>query len=151
MSVARPTVRCMPLFRLLRKLGSVVDAYDAFSMFLWMTGFSAFVSWAQMIVRAIRGEAVQQDWRTTYSAAAFIAALVVGSASKARGGAALGESLVEMRKLLREGAKDAEARDKRATVMQKQLYRVNVAMASLAGLTLLAAIVTLVVTIVAQR
>jgi len=153
--------------RQLRRIRAYIDGFDVlFGLFPGLTGYAAFVSWARVIVRALRGEAVIEDRRTTYATAAFIAARAISSGTHVRQSVALHESIRELRELLGEAAADAEAREKRlaetleaaaldaearerrAADRDKRLYKVNVAMASLAGFTLLAAIVTLVVAIV---
>ena len=137
------------LSQLIRELRSSIDAFDVlFGLFPWMAAYIAFVTWASKIVNAIRGEEVIDDWRTTFATVAFIAARSIGSAAEVRGNVALHESVVEMRELLREAAADAEARDRRAAEREAKLFSVTVKMAWVAGFTLLAAIVTLVVTIV---
>lgn len=137
------------LVRLIRELRTSVDAFDVlFGLFPWMAAYMAFVMWANKIVNAIRGEEVTDDWRTTSATVAFIAARSIASATEVRESVALRESVVEMRQLLREAAADAEARDRRAADREDKLFSVTVKMAWVAGFTLLAAIVTLVVTIV---
>jgi hypothetical protein len=145
-----------------------IDVFDlVFGFGPWMAAYAAFVTWLNLIVRAVRGEDVEQDRRTTYATAAFIGARAIYSATHTRETVGLHNSVVELRELQREAAKDAEARDKRmrellqqaaadaearetrgAADRERNLYKINVAMAVLAGLTLAAAIVTLVVTIV---
>jgi hypothetical protein len=130
----------------IRWLKSNVDAFDVwFGLLPWLTGFAMAVSWAKLIVRALRGEAVKEDWRVTYSTAAFIAVRAMADASGPRESAALRDSVTEMRGLLRDAAQDAEERDKRAATRDRRLYRTTVAMAVLAGFTLLAAIGSVIV------
>jgi len=153
--------------RQLKRLGSYIDGFDVlFGLFPGLTGYAAFVSWARVIVRALRGEPVVEDRRTIYATAAFIAARAISSGAHVRQSVALRDSVVELRGLLGDAAADAEerekrlsetlaiaaadaeTREKRAADRDKRLYKVNIAMATLAGLTLLAAIVTLVVAVV---
>jgi hypothetical protein len=157
----------MAAVRLVRRLFGNIDVFDlVFGFGPWLAAYAAFVSWLNLIVRAVRGEDVRQDRRTTYATAAFIGARAIYSATHTRETVGLHNSVVELRQLQREAAKDAEARDrrmrellqqaaadaeareKRAADRERNLYKINVAMAVLAGLTLAAAIVTLVVTIV---
>lgn len=132
----------------IKRFGSEVDAFDLMSMFRWMVTVAAWTLWAEQIVRAIRGEDAKSSRTTTYVTALYVALLANGTANKAREAIAFRESISEMRQLLREGSQDATQRDERAAAMHTQLYNVTVKMAWVAGFTLLAAFVTLVVTIV---
>lgn len=158
----------MASLRVVRRLASWVgvDIFDAFGLALWMAGYSAFVSWLDLIVRAVRGESVEQDRKATYATAAFIGARVVYSATHTRETVGLHNSVVElrgllsdaaddaharddrMRDLLRQVAADAEARDQRADEREERLYKLTRLMAVVTVGTLLTATVTLVITIV---
>ena len=153
--------------RFLQERGLYLDAYDVlFGLVPGLAGYAAFVAWADVIVRALRGEDTSENWRTFVGSAGYIGSRAMISSANARSNVALHDSVTEMRQLLREAAKDAEERDSRlrdllrevaadaqareqhAAQRDQRLYRVTFAMAVLAGLTLLSAIVTLVVTIV---
>ena len=61
---------------------------------------------------------------------------------------ALRESLIEVREVMRTAAEDDAERDQRNAARDERIYKVTVAMAVVAGVTLAAAIITLVVTLV---
>lgn len=60
------------------------------------------------------------------------------------------QAISDTRELIHDMAREAETRDQRAARRQDQLFKVTLTMAWVAGLTLLAAIVTLLVTIVGK-
>jgi hypothetical protein len=126
-----------------------------FGLLPWLTGYAAFVSWADLIVRAIRGEKVKEDWRLFASSGAFIAARTLVSGTHIREAAALRGAAVEMRELVRDATAEAqrrnqlaEARDRRDLERQARLYKLTVWLVALAALTLATAIVALVVSII---
>jgi hypothetical protein len=92
---ARPTIQGEPRFHrpILRAGGDGTLA--------------AFVTWAKLIVRANRGEDVEEDWRVVVSSAAAVAAFVLESWARARETAALRGAAVEMRELVGVAAADA--------------------------------------------
>jgi hypothetical protein len=110
--------------------------------------FAAFVTWASVIVRAIRGEDVEAGWRVYVSTAAAMAAYTVVSATRFRETAALRGAAVEMHAVVREAAEDAKAREAAAAERDGRLTALTKLLVMLAALTLAAAVVTLVVTIV---
>jgi len=142
--------------RFLAGLKQYVDPIDVFYGFLpAITGYAALVSWADLVVRAIRGETVKEDWRGWGSTAAFIAALTVVSGGRVRQTESLHSAAVEMRELLRDGTEEArrreqvaDERDRRDSDRQERLHALTIWLVALAALTLAAAIVTLVVSIV---
>jgi hypothetical protein len=135
--------------RLIRRWRSSFDGFDFFfGLVPWMAAYAAFVSWATVIVRAIRGEAVTEDWRAVVSTAAYIGARAMADATEVRESFALRGSVAELRELLRDAARDAEERDRRAAQRERRVYRITVAMAVLAGFTLLAAIGSVIVAFV---
>jgi len=139
---------------ILQWLTANVDFVDVWFVLQAATGYAAFVSWAEVIVRAIRGEASQENWKTRSSSAALIAFWACTSAVRLRAAASLRGAAVEMHGLVDEAAKQAELRDQRATERDRQSAEQQARMlvftrwmAALAALTLAAAIVTLAVTI----
>jgi len=110
--------------------------------------YAAFVTWASLIVRAIRGEDVEPDWRVYVSTAAAMATFTIVSATRVREIAALRGAAVEMRRVVREAAEDAQRRDQRAAERDRRLNRLTTRLVTLAALTLVAAVVTLAVSIV---
>jgi hypothetical protein len=116
---------------------TTIDSTDLFfGIFPAAASYAAFVTWASLIVRAIRGEDVEEDWRVFVSTAAAMSAFAFVSGTRVREAAALRGTAVEVRELVRE----AEQQD-RLTRLTKRLVL-------LAALTLAAAVVTLVVAIV---
>ncbi len=131
------------------RLKKHIDSTDVFFGLLpAAAGYAAFVSWASLIVRAIRGEEVEEDWRVWVSTAALMASFVFVSGTRVRETAALRGAAIEMRELTRVAARDAETRDRRAAEQQDRLAALTKALIVLAALTLAAAVVTLVVSVV---
>jgi hypothetical protein len=125
------------------------DSVEMFYGFLpAMAGYAAFVMWAGLIVRAIRGEPAREDWRVLLASTLFLATRTLVSGTHVRESLALRASVVEMRGLLSEGAQAAERRDQRDAERSERLRKLTIALVALAGMTLAAAIVTLIVTVV---
>ena len=99
-------------------------------------------------MRAIRGEEVKEDWRVFVSTAAAMSAFALVSGTRVREAAALRSTAVEVHKLVRASAEDAERWDQRAAEQQDRLSALTKRLVLLAALTLAAAVVTLVVAIV---
>jgi hypothetical protein len=131
------------------RLKTYIDSTDVvFGLLPAAAGYAAFVSWASLIVRAIRGEDVKEDWRVWASTAALMASFVLISGTRVRETAALRSAAVEMRELVGVYAKDAETRDRRAAEQQNRIAALTKALVALAALTLASAVVTLVVALV---
>ena len=134
---------------LVQRFKAYLDPIEMFfGLMPMMTGYAAFVSWASLIVRGVRGEEAKEDWRVFVSTGAFIAARSLVSGTHVRETVALRSAAVEMRELARDAAEEAERRDQRAGEDQDRLTRLTKRLVTLAALTLAAAIVTLVVSIV---
>jgi hypothetical protein len=132
-----------------RRLRAYIDSFDLFfGIFPAAANVAAFLSWSSLIVRAIRGEEVKEDWRVVVSTAAAMAAFALNSGRRVREAAALRGTAVEVRELVREAAADAEQRDKRAAQQQDRLTRLTKWLVALAAVTLAAAVVTLAATTV---
>jgi len=135
---------------LVKRLKAYIDPIDmVFGLLPGVTGYAAFVSWASLIVRGIRGEEAKEDWRTFVSSVAFISARALVSGTQVREAVALRSAAVEMRELTREAAEEAQRREQRAAEQQERLTRLTKWLVGLAAVTLIAAIVTLAVSIVA--
>jgi hypothetical protein len=113
-----------------------------------------FVAWADVIVRAIRGEDSKENWKTLTSSAALIGFSALTSAAEVREFASLRGASVQMRGLVGDAATEAAQRDeraaerdRRAAKQQERMLLINKLLVVLAALTLTAAIVTLAVTI----
>lgn len=142
--------------RFLQRLTENIDAVDVwFGLVPGLIRYAAFVSWADVIARAIRGEAARENWRTRFATGALIAIGTITSGARVREMASLRGAAVEMRGLVRDAAAQAELRDQRAAerdrlASQQQMHMLSLTrwLVALAGLTLAAAIVTLVVAVI---
>lgn len=99
----------------LRRLKANVDPVDVWFGLGGLIGYAAFVSWADVIVRAIRGEDAKENWRTTTSTGMLIGIWTLTSGARVREMAALRGATVEMRALVHDAAAQSELRDRRAT------------------------------------
>jgi len=141
--------------RITRLLGTAnVDSVDVWFLTVALARYAAFVAWADVIVRAIRGEDSKENWKTLTSSAALIGFSALTSAAEVREFASLRGATVEMRSLVGDAAAQAELRDQRAderdgraAEQQERMLRLNKRAIVLAAVTLAAAIVTLAVTI----
>ncbi len=139
--------------RLFRRVTAGIDAVDVWFGFVpAFARYAAFVSWANVIVRAIRGEEAMENWRTFASTGILISVWTLTSGAKVREMASLRGAAVEMRALVQEANMQSELRDVQADERDQRISRQEARMLSLtkwlvllAGLTLAAAIVTLVV------
>jgi len=132
-----------------RRLKAYLDPIDLFfGIFPAAACYAAFVTWASLIVRAIRGEDVKEDWRVFVSTAAAMSAFTLVSGTRVRETRAMRGAAVEVRELVREAAADAQRREQRAAEQQDRLTRLTKWLVLLAAVTLAAAIVTLVASIV---
>lgn len=132
-----------------RRLREHFDAVDVWTMALTAARYAAFVSWADVIVRAIRGEEAKENWKTSSSTAALMALSALQSASEIREFASLRGAAVEMRQLVDDATTQAELRDRRADErerhglkQQELMLRLTKWLVAFALLTLAAAIVT---------
>lgn len=140
--------------RFLRGLKADVDAVDVLFVLMGLVGYGAFVSWANVIVRALRGEDAKENWRTSTSTGMLIGIWTLTSGTRVREMAALRGAAVEMRSLVHDAAAQSEVRDQRAAerdhhASQQQAHMLSLTkwLVALAGLTLAAALVTLMVAI----
>jgi hypothetical protein len=132
----------------IQRLKTNVDSLDVFLLLVAGAGYATFVSWASLIVRAIRGEDVKEDWRVFVSSATAMSAFALVSGTRIRETAALRAAAVETRELVREAAEDAQRRDRRAREQQDRLTRLTKWLVLLAAVTLTAAIMTLIASII---
>jgi hypothetical protein len=131
------------------RLKAYIDSTDLlFGIFPAAASYAAFVSWASLIVRAIRGDDIKEDWRLWTSTAAAMSAFVLISGTRVREARAMRTAAVEVRGLVRVAAEDAERRDRNAAAQQDRLTHLTKWLVAFAALTLSAAIVTLAVLIV---
>jgi hypothetical protein len=141
--------------RITRLMGAAnIDSVDVWFLSVALARYAAFVAWADVIVRAIRGEEAKENWKTLTSSAALIGFSALTSAAEVREFASLRGAAVEMRALVGDAAAEAELRDERAAErdrrvaeQQEGMLRLNKRAIILAALTLGAAVVTLAVTI----
>jgi hypothetical protein len=134
----------------LRRLKSNVDATDIWFASVALAGYAAFVSWADLIVRAVRGEKAEESWRTLSSSAGLIALWTLTTGAKVREFGSLREAAVEMRNLAYDTAAQDSVRDQRAAErdlkearQQARLLSLTKWLVALAAVTLAAALVTL--------
>lgn len=140
--------------RFLRGLKANVDAVDVLFVLMGSAGHAAFVSWANVIVRAIRGEEAKENWRTFASSGVLVGMWALTSGARVREMASLRGAAVEMRGLVHDASAQSELRNQQAAkrdfhASQQQAHMLSLTrwLVALAGLTLAAAIVTLVVAI----
>jgi hypothetical protein len=132
-----------------------VDSVDVWFGFVpAFARYTAFISWANVIVRAIRGEEAKEDWKTFASTGFLIGVWTLTTGAKFREMASLRGAAVEMRGLMDEANAQFELRDRQAAERYKRASKQEARMLSLtrwlvalAVLTLAAAIVTLAVAI----
>lgn len=110
--------------------------------------YAAFLSWAPLIVRAIRGEPVREDWRLLTGIAAAMASYAVKSGAQIRQAEALRQAVIGPREVQRDAAEDSKRRDERAAKLQEGLNRFTRRLVLIAALTLGASIVAVAVAIV---
>jgi regulator of protease activity HflC (stomatin/prohibitin superfamily) len=144
----------MPEKRFLRRLTADIDAIDTLFVLAGIARYAAFVSWAKVIVGAVRGEEAKEDWRTLASTGLLLGTWTLTSGAKVREMASVRSAAVEMRGLVHEATVQSEMRDRQAAERDQRASRQEARMllltkrlVLLAGLTLAAAIVTLVVAI----
>jgi hypothetical protein len=116
--------------------------------------FTAFFTWQDEIVRAIKGEEAKDEWKTNMPTSLLIVFWTLTSAGRAKEIASLREAAVEMRGIAHDATEQAELReqraaerDRRAAEQQERMLLYNKRAIILATLTLTAAIVTLAVAI----
>jgi hypothetical protein len=128
------------------KAPSGIDAIDVFfGLIPAGSAALAVILWARLMVRALRGEKAAPTWGVSVASGLAIAAQAFVSGTRVREDLALRSSVVEVRTLVRDAAEEQVERDRRDSAREGRLYKLTVAMAVLAGLTLAAAIATLIV------
>lgn len=149
-----PSVPARPEKRFRLRLPAYLDVIDMLFFLAGLARYATFVSWANVVVRAIRGEEAKENWRTLASTGLFLGTWVLTSSAKVREMASLRGAAVEMRGLVHEATVQSELRDRQAAERDHRASRQEERMLSLtkwllllAGLTLVAAIVTLAVAI----
>ncbi len=123
------------------------DLFETLAVAERLAGYLAFVSWANLIVRAIKGEAVEEDWRVWLTSAFYIATSGFRAAVELRSGVGTHAASVEARAIMCQAATDASEREQRDTARDERLFRINAAMAVLAGVTLTVAVTSLIITL----
>jgi hypothetical protein len=118
--------------RLIQEVKASVDAVDVwFGLLPGFARYAAFVSWANVIVRAIRGEEAKEDWRTFLSTGLLIGVWTLTSDAKVREMASLRGAAVEMRGLVDEATIQSELRDRLASERDDRSSRQAARMLSL--------------------
>lgn len=88
-----------------------VDSVDVWFGFVpAFARYTAFISWANVIVRAIRGEEAKEDWKTFASTGFLIGVWTLTTGAKFREMASLRGAAVEMRGLMDEAKTQFELR-----------------------------------------
>jgi hypothetical protein len=100
--------------RLLRRLKANVDPVDVWFGLGGLARYAAFVSWAKVIVRAIRGEEAKENWRTVTSTGVLIGIWTLTSGARVREMASLRGAAVEMRGLVHDASAQSELRNQQA-------------------------------------
>lgn len=140
--------------KITRWLKANVEPLEVWFFSLTIVRYAAFVAWADMIVRAVRGEEAKENWKTLTSTAGLITFSTLTSAAEAKELAALRGAAVEMRRLVDDAADQAELRDqraaerdRRAAEQQERILLLNKRAVALAALSLVVAIVASVVAV----
>jgi hypothetical protein len=134
---------------MIQRLAKYIDSIDFFyGIFPFAAGYMAFVTWTPLIVRAIRGEEVEEGWRLYTATSASMAAYTLKSGAQIRQAEALRATVAELREAQHEAAEDARQRDQRAAAEQDRLNRLTQRLVVLAALTLTASLVAVVIAIV---
>lgn len=122
-----------------------IDSIDlAFGLIPSAATFLVAVVWGRVLVRSLRGEGGEVPMSASVVSGIAIASWSYVSGTHARQNLLLRESVADVRDLIRESASDEAQRDERNAARDERVYKLTVAMAVLAGLTLAAAIATLV-------
>jgi hypothetical protein len=122
-----------------------IDGIDLlFGLIPYGVTCAAVAIWGRVWARMLRGEEAKVPTSAPLVSGMAIAAWSYVSGTHVRQNIALGKSISEVGELLRETASDEIQRDQRNAARDDRVYKLTVAMAVLAGLTLAAAIATLV-------
>lgn len=117
----RPKRRHVARQRFAREVGLRFDGVDwLFGLIPGLFGYAAFVAWADVIVRALRGEDASENWKTLVGSAGYIGSRAMVSSTNVHASFVLNEAISETRQLLREAAEEAEARDQRVREFLRQ-------------------------------
>jgi len=135
---------------------SPIDSFDVvFGVLPAAASYAAFVTWASLIVRALRGEDVKEDWRTFVASGALLGAYGMKSATQVREMVALRGATADVRRLAMLANEEAHRRDQRAADQarrederQESLERLTKRLVLIASLTLAVAVVALVVSLI---
>jgi hypothetical protein len=149
-------VRAVLIGRCLQKIGEVLDLPEIwYGLLPSIAGYFLFLSWKDEIVAAVRGEPVKRGFRYRamlgVAAGTVVAIRALASGNQVTEMASLRGAAVEMRSLINETTEQSEiraqqtaVRDREASKQQEILLLLTKWLVVLAGLTLLAAVVTLV-------
>jgi hypothetical protein len=89
--------------RLPRHLKADIGAVDVwFGLAPGLIAYAALISWAEVIVRALKGEEAKDNWKTRSSSAVLIGIWTITSGARVRDMASLRGAAVEMRGLVRD-------------------------------------------------
>jgi hypothetical protein len=135
--------------RTLRSSKANLDAVDILFLLRGLIGYAAFVAWADVIVRAIRGEASKENWKTFTSSGLLLGFWTLTSGAQVREMASLRSAAVELRGLAHDATAQSELRDKRAAERDEAASRQQSLMLSLTKWLVGFAVLTLAVAIAA--
>jgi hypothetical protein len=135
--------------RTLKSLKANLDAVDILFLLRGAIGYAAFVSWAEVIVRAIRGEASKENWKTFASSGLLLGFWTLTSGARVREMASLRGAAVELRGLARDAAEQSELREKQAAERDDAASRQQRVMLSLTKWLVVLAVLTLAVAVTA--
>lgn len=135
--------------RTLKSLKANLDAVDILFLLRGVIGYAAFVSWAEVIVRAIRGEASKENWKTFASSGLLLGFWTLTSGARVREMASLRGAAVELRGLARDAAEQSELREKQAAERDDAASRQQRVMLSLTKWLVALAVLTLAVAVTA--
>ncbi len=128
---------------------TTIDGIDLlFGLIPYGMTFLAATVWAPVCARVLRGEEANVPTHAPLVSGLVIASWTFVSGTRFRENIALRDSVADVRELVRVAASDGVQRDERNAARDERIYKLTVAMALLAGLTLAAAIATLVATTV---
>lgn len=127
------------------EIPSKIDGIDIlFGILPYGIALFLTITWGRLFIRAIHGEQAKVSTGLSVMSGLGIASWSFMSGTRARENIALRGSVIDLREALRETAADEATRDQRSAARDARMFKLTVAMAVLAGMTLLAAIATLI-------
>ncbi len=133
-----------------------MDSIDmVFGLFPAVGFYAAFATWASLIVRALRGEDVKENWQTGLATIALITSYALKSGTQVREATAQRAATTDLRALAILAREEAQRRDRQETERAKlederqaRLERLTKRLVLLASMTLAVALVALAVSLI---